>query len=750
MIVAIVVIFSLHFPAFSQQTANNQPADSSRATESAALRYIPDDVVFAAAAQPARVLNSAGLRDFIESVQAQDVLAEILRGIERETGVSGDTVEEVGVFIDEETAEKIRTASQTGEKLRGLQMIGLAMHEFHDVHDSFPAQDGFGDWQGNLSWRVHLLPYLNHDDLYEQFRLDEPWDSQHNLTLVEQMPDVFLTEGVEDAGKTSLHVIGGEGAPFNEDHGPRIQEVIDGTSNTILVVIAGADKAEIWTKPGALQLKSSDPVSTLGSVGETFSAVFMDGSARFLPSDLPPDGLRALFQHQDATVAPAVEQNIHYGSVPAGFVRSSEPLDRKRILETALYGPDVRTRDIGGLEATTDRDLIYYMFPDDRTLLFGPESTLQRMLEKRKTGNAIRKQFESLFPAGDAAMVVDASQFGEGMQSAIAEFPMAGIAMSLREVHAALDLTGTSPNLLLMNAEMSAPSTAQQLNAVLTGGYQMMKVQAIGAASGDGSPLDDAAVDELITQLDAVSISARDRSVTLTLPRPKNGRQIVKTLSPAIEEVLKGVRQSLSAEREYAHRRSLIQIGLAFHNYHDMFDAFPTYNSSEFSPETDGKGLSWRVHLLRLLNHDELYNEFHLDEPWDSPHNKTLIERMPDIFRCTGVEKPGYTSMHVFVGEGVPVGGEKPVHIRDITDGTSNTILAVVAGPDTAEPWTKPSGLRFDPSAPGKVLGDIGETFLILLCDGSVRAVSRDIDETVLSNLIQHADNNPIPEYEFQ
>ena len=88
---------------------------------------------------------------------------------------------------------------------------------------------------------------------------------------------------------------------------------------------------------------------------------------------------------------------------------------------------------------------------------------------------------------------------------------------------------------------------------------------------------------------------------------------------------------------------------------------------------------------------------------------------MPDIFKVEGVDKPGHTSVHVFTGDVAGMGIGEGTHLRDFTDGTSNTILAVVAGPETAEVWTKPGGLEFNPEDPKKVLGTLGEQFLMLL-----------------------------------
>ena len=85
-----------------------------------------------------------------------------------------------------------------------------------------------------------------------------------------------------------------------------------------------------------------------------------------------------------------------------------------------------------------------------------------------------------------------------------------------------------------------------------------------------------------------------------------------------------------------------------------------------------------------------------------------------------------------------------PLRIRDITDGTSNTILAVVAGADTADVWTKPGGLTLNQDDPIRTLGKVGETIIALFADGSVQNISRDVDATVLRRLLMHRDGEPV------
>ncbi len=188
---------------------------------------------------------------------------------------------------------------------------------------------------------------------------------------------------------------------------------------------------------------------------------------------------------------------------------------------------------------------------------------------------------------------------------------------------------------------------------------------------------------------------------------------------------------------------SLKQVGLAMHNYHAVKNRFPADVLTK-----DGKPLlSWRVAILPQLGHQALYNEFHQDEPWDSPHNKALVERMPEVFAVP--EAPGepgttyyrgFSGEHAFLDPKVPEG----VGIQMITDGTSNTIAVVEAR--EAVPWTKPdSDIPFggDPTKLDAIQalrrelgGHIPGGFHALFFDGSVHFIKDSVNLIVLRALI--------------
>jgi hypothetical protein len=202
------------------------------------------------------------------------------------------------------------------------------------------------------------------------------------------------------------------------------------------------------------------------------------------------------------------------------------------------------------------------------------------------------------------------------------------------------------------------------------------------------------------------------------------------------------LRVGSAAERMNASN-DLKQIGLAMHAYHDTYNALPPADGKLNGRPT----LSWRVHILPFIEQDNLYRQFRLDEPWDSPENKRVLDNfpMPPTY-AYGKPRPGQktTPFRVFLGGGAAFErgkltrfvGQDQNHI-DFKDGTSNTLLVVEAADEV--PWTKPDELEYG-QAFGVPLPKLGGAdrpgFLALLADGSVRFVSRSTSEQTLRGFI--------------
>lgn len=183
---------------------------------------------------------------------------------------------------------------------KSLWNIALAMHHFHDTFKHFPprAQEKAPNQPSGLSWRVHILPFIEQGELYNQFKLDEPWDSQHNRPLVERMPEIFGTASPELAkqGKTRLVRPLHPQALYRDSlRGTRIAEITDGTSNTILAVVADEEQAVTWTKPDDLEVNLEKPQEGWSEgIGSNVPVVFADGSARGLPRNITAEQTKAL------------------------------------------------------------------------------------------------------------------------------------------------------------------------------------------------------------------------------------------------------------------------------------------------------------------------------------------------------------------------------------------------------------------------------------------------------------------------
>jgi hypothetical protein len=190
------------------------------------------------------------------------------------------------------------------QSMNNLRQIALAMHNHHDQHGKFPAAySAVGD-KPLLSWRVHILPYLEEGALYREFHLDEPWDSEHNKQLIPRMPALYIAPGSKAGeGRTNYLTPRGEGTIFPGKEALSLAKVLDGTSNTILVVEAGDEKAVVWTKPDDYEFDPMNPTRGLpGLRSDVILATFADGAVYRLRKDLGPETFRRLFLRADGEI----------------------------------------------------------------------------------------------------------------------------------------------------------------------------------------------------------------------------------------------------------------------------------------------------------------------------------------------------------------------------------------------------------------------------------------------------------------
>jgi hypothetical protein len=193
-----------------------------------------------------------------------------------------------------------------------------------------------------------------------------------------------------------------------------------------------------------------------------------------------------------------------------------------------------------------------------------------------------------------------------------------------------------------------------------------------------------------------------------------------------------------SSARSTTQKR-LREIGVALHNYNDAY-------LGRLPPASAG-GLSWRVHLLPLLPEMDLYKAFRPDEPWDGPHNKALLPRMPEVFahpRHPAEAAQGLTYFRVFTGARTPFppGGQGGIP-GSFPGGLANGLLVVEAAEPV--PWTKPDELAYDPDGPlPRLGGHFRAGFAACFGDAAVRFVRPDVEEAALRAAIATADGKTL------
>jgi Protein of unknown function (DUF1559) len=188
-------------------------------------------------------------------------------------------------------AERMRSANN-------LKQLLLALHNYHDTYGHMPHDIRDKDGKPLLSWRVQILPFIEQDQIYKQFKLDEPWDSENNKKLIDKMPRTLRSPRQAEALKdrTTYLAPQGKGLMWDEPKGLKISQITDGTSNTIALVEADDERAVIWSKPEDITIDPKNPIAgLLGHYVEGFQVALADGSVRFIKKSIDPMVLWAMF-----------------------------------------------------------------------------------------------------------------------------------------------------------------------------------------------------------------------------------------------------------------------------------------------------------------------------------------------------------------------------------------------------------------------------------------------------------------------
>jgi hypothetical protein len=654
-------------------------------------------------------------------------------------------------------------------------------------------------------WRVHLLPYLDQKPLYAEFHMDEPWDSPHNQTLVEKMPDVFRI-GAAAEPVTRFRMFTGPRVMFGVGKKLQIRDVTDGLPNTIHAVVVGPDRAVPWTKPDEMELDEKDPVAAFGSLPDgVFDCLMGDGQSLTLPADVSPELVVALATPSGGEIVDGGSLRRGIGvktkSSAAGVTPSAGPASAKATPPTdsttaqlrnpklvkPTESPDLRKtlqkleqiglaiinyseRNGGRLPIAGDPDTfvhrdrpklswrvhllpflqqgpLYDAFHLDqpwdsphnlplvdrmpeifRAVSSEPSVTRLKVFYGDKTmlfGTSFHNVYNAKDGFDNTIMVVQT-----GWDRAVPWTKPEDIAFDPAQPLAALGTIGSEPILCstVLHKTLVLPPDidAQTFAALVTpAGREIADARRYRKQWHEVSTTTSHAAPSPVAKETPKQTGPAASSPTAT-PAP----------SPAAQDVQKRARQTAKLE----------EIGRALRKFHDAHGRFPPDENPTAFDSSGRPHLSWRVRVLPFLDQGPLYNQFKTNEPWDSPNNRPLVDKMPDVFRDEDDPPTSTTTRFVVMtGPDTPFAGKFGLRRRDFKDGAFATILVIRVGKDKAVAWSKPDDAVFNPSSPLDAIGSLGaEELMFSMVDGSIKRLKSPVPAELFAALVTVAGRESI------
>ncbi|MEM6469528.1 MAG: DUF1559 domain-containing protein [Planctomycetota bacterium] len=188
----------------------------------------------------------------------------------------------------EQLAETLADFREEQERMAPLQRIGEALHRYHSKYRMFPPAEKEAKFDANgkpsMSWRVHLLPFLGQRDVYDRLRLDEKWDSKHNLPILQSCKNEFAMPGADpDSTLTPFLAFQGKDRFVGRGSGKRLREFLDGIGNTVCIVQVGKEQEVVWYEPTNDLAIDGDLPSKIGRSSQTgVRACFASGSVGYV------------------------------------------------------------------------------------------------------------------------------------------------------------------------------------------------------------------------------------------------------------------------------------------------------------------------------------------------------------------------------------------------------------------------------------------------------------------------------------
>ena len=425
--------------------------------------------------------------------------------------------------------------------------------------------------------------------------------------------------------------------------------------------------------------------------------------------------------------------------IPEDFLQRFQKQDAKANRGVELYGIP------GNVEVVMHKK-------DKRHLLIGTKPFLMAAVKTQPGDGTLRQMASSLGEPGAISMVMAVEPIREVVSSFVQSPPIPGpLVTDIQTIIGKADMLAVRFNLGPVSSmgtliQTKSPADATEVSdavarLVKQGTQAMVASVQQQMATGEGR-LPQATLSYLQRLAPEIESSTTFKVNGNRMVMMLDGNRLIAgQIAVGAGLLLPAIQQSRTAARRMQSSNNLKQMMLAILNFESAYKRLAFDKDIALDPATPNQrtpGLSWRVQILPYIEQVQLYNEFHLEEPWDSPHNIKLLERMPETFRHPQSNaKRGYTVYQQPTGEGLIQTPGQRVAMRDVIDGTSNTICILETKDEAAVPWTKPGDIN--PLEHPELLRNDNGMFGVALVDGSVQNISVRIDPAVLKALLTRA-----------
>ena len=453
-----------------------------------------------------------------------------------------------------------------------------------------------------------------------------------------------------------------------------------------------------------------------------------------------------------------------YGTIEGGFFgmrtlfRTVQPVSQAkadRFIQTRWLGSPVKVEHPMGpyYHQKGDPEGPAYWRIGDRTFLFDSSARhLKQYLNRLQSGTMSPRWLGGTEPIADTQVwlalntpKISLPSDQDGSRSLVGGFPLQMVSPLLRETQRVVASVQIAPVIrVAADAACPSPEAARHVEettqALLVLARNVLAEQLQAAVPAGTPQAAFAPMGRLIEQLlKEVKVESADKHVLLSVSKQLQASAVYQTLSPAIGQARKASLRAQSIT-------NLKRIALAMLNYESAHGHYPP---SVLYDKKTGTPYSWRVAILPYMEQNEIFKRYRFNEPWDSEHNKQVLEYRP--IPLLSPTDPTSTNAAYFglVSPETLFTGKDGTKNRAITDGTSNTLLVVEAKQDI--PWTKPEDIPYAHDGPlPKLGGFFPGGFHAAFADGYVRFLSAKLKPETLRHLIEKADGHVVNRAELK